>query len=101
MKQVQSEWAASAGDFQKLQASGGSIGLDTVTTAGHLLTSATYVLSNMSSLESSVDNLSAKYLTKQQQAQVNQQYASTLGGVSLGTVALVGLGLYLLSRRNG
>lgn len=99
LQQVQSEWQASAGDFSKLQNLGGSIGLDTITTAGKLLSSVTYVLGNMNTLESSVDALASKYLTKNQQQAVNQKFAQGIGGISLGTIALVGLGVYFLSRR--
>lgn len=96
LRQVQSEWAASATDYQKLNTTGLSLSVDTLTTATRLLASAGYVLSNMDSLQASVDALAAKYLTAQQRQQVNAQYAGTIGGLSLGTLALIGVGAYLL-----
>lgn len=100
LKRVQGEWGASAAQLQQLQTAGANVSLDTITTAGHLVSSMTYVLSNMKTLESSVDALAAKYLTTAQQLQVNTFTPSSGAGLSMTTVALIGLGAYfLLGRR--
>jgi hypothetical protein len=96
---VQSEWNASASDYSQLSTSGGSIGLGTLALGAKLLSSVTYVLSNMSSIESSVNNLGAKYLTPTQQAQVNMKYASTIGGGGWMEYALLGGLAYLVLRK--
>lgn len=99
--QVKSEWAASVNDFAKLQTTGINLSLDTITTATHLLTSATYVLSNMKTLESSVDTLASKYLTAQQRQAINAAGGGAGAGLgSIGTVAIVLVGAYLLFGRN-
>jgi len=98
LQQVKSEWDVAAKSFSALQASGAHVSLDTITTAGNLITSVTYVLGNTNSLESSVNNLAAKYLNQNQQQTLSSM---TGGGVSLGTLALVGVGLYLLTRNRG
>lgn len=98
LNDVQGEWSASANDYAKLSSSGGSIGLDTLATGAKLMASVTYVLSNMSSIESSVNALASKYLTTAQQAQVNAKYAGTIGGMSAVEYLLIGGAAYLLLR---
>lgn len=99
LDQVKSEWTVASSAFAKLQGAGANLSLDTVVTAGHLLTSISYVLGNTSSLEDSVNNLAAKYLTPTQQQQLTR--GGGLGGASLGTLALLGVGLFVLTRNRG
>jgi len=96
---VQNEWNASANDYAQISAAGGSIGLSTLAVGARLLASVTYVLGNMSSIESSVNNLASKYLSASQQAQVNVKYAGTIGGSSMLEYLLIGGAAYLLLRK--
>ena len=103
LRKIQGEWSASASQFQQLQQGGVSVSLDTVLQAGHLLSSVTYVISHMKTLESSVDALASKYLTTAQRQQLDTYTPSPSGGMSAGTLALVALGAYFLlgRRRHG
>lgn len=101
LRRVQSEWSAAATELQTLQSSGLNVSLDTVTRAGHLLSSVTYVLSNIKTIESKVDALATKYLTADQQKALNTYTPSVGGGMSLTTLAVLGVGLYFLGRRRG
>lgn len=96
---VSNEWNASASDYSQISSSGGGIGLDTLATGARLLASVTYVLSNMSSIESSVNDLSTKYLSPTQQAQVNMKYASTITSGGWMEYLLIGGLAYLALRK--
>lgn len=96
---VQSEWNASANDYSQISSSGGSIGLGTLAIGAKLLASVTYVLSNMSSIESSVNNLASKYLSPSQQAQVNMKYASTITSGGWAEYLLLGGLAYVVLRK--
>lgn len=101
LRQVQSEWNASATDFAHIQSAGMNLSLDTVTTAGHLVASVSYVLGNMKTLESRVEGLASKYLTAQQVQQANA--VAPASGMSPTTLVALALGAYLLlgRRRHG
>ena len=99
IKRVQTEWSAAASELSQLQAGGVHISLDTITTAGHLLSSVTFVLSNMKTLESSVDALASKYLTADQQRQLNAYTPSSAGTSPLVWLAVAVGAYYLLGRR--
>lgn len=92
LQQVKNEWNVSAGSLQTLQTQGLHLSLDTLTTATHLITSMSYVLGNTSSLETSVNNLAAKYLSSAQQRALGG------GGVSLATLALGAGVIYILTQ---
>lgn len=106
LNQIKSEWSVAAASEQQIAnaRNHGGLSLDNITAAGTLVTSMAYVLSNMNSLQASVDNLAAKYLTPAQRQAVNQKYSSGMfntGGGSLLPLLLIGGAALYLSRRRG
>jgi hypothetical protein len=101
LRQVLSEWSVAATSLQNLDAArrAGSLSLDTVINAGHLLTSFTYVRNNTKTLMSSVDALASRYLTPAQVASLNKPRMAA--GLGLGTLALVGAVAWLVGSRRG
>lgn len=101
LRAVQSEWDVAASSLQRLdqarQASG-LLSLDSITAAGSLAASMSYVLANRNTLLSSVDALAAKYLTAQQQ-QTIRTGVSTGASSSLVPLLLAGALAFVIIRR--
>ncbi len=105
LRDVRTQWDAAASSLQRVEqarAASGTLSLDTLTAAGTLVASMSYVLANRNTLLSSVDALAAKYLTAQQQTQIRQgvSTAGLMGGASsLLPVLAVGVLAFMLIRR--
>lgn len=101
LKRVQLEWNTSAERFtmlDNLRREQKAITMDGLTIASQLLTSAGYVMKNADKNIAAVDALANKYLTAEQRAQLGTLTTGS-GGMSVPTLALLGVGAFLLLRR--
>lgn len=103
LKRVQQEWQVSADSFSmldNLRRTGSVFTMDSLQLASSLGLSAAFVLKNADASVAAVDQLAAKYLTPEQQRDLDVSTVGVAGGPGLLTYGVLALGaLYLLRRR--